>query len=384
MFRNTARLLATSVVLALCGCQINTTVERASTVPVVFKFATVGDSRQQPKQPGNSAQDEKWLQATPVWSRILHEIEVQKPHALVFNGDMIYGYTTNIATLDSQYAFWRGMVAGLMERGTYVLPVPGNHEVQVPLTTADGKTEKKALVSHENAWRDNMGDLILNQSLWKSSTGTSATAWNIEHTPQIGTDGITTDQRQLSYSFDSGTVHITVLNTDPVGFDESAPIQWLSRDLAAAKVRGAKHFFVFGHKPAFTYFPTKAPSNNANQTTKPFKTRDESFGTREGLQAAFWDEMERYNATYFCGHQHVYHASQPRKNAGGSAWQVIIGSGGTPLGTPTHATDNPHDAMFAWAEVSVLADGNVDIAIHGFPDTRTKTVPLAQWRLTAR
>ena len=60
---------------------------------------------------------------------MLHEIEAQKPHALVFNGNMIYGYTTNVATLDKQYAFWRGMVAGLMPRGTYVLPVLGNHEV---------------------------------------------------------------------------------------------------------------------------------------------------------------------------------------------------------------------------------------------------------------
>ena len=378
MFSKIAQLLSATLLLTLVGCQA---VQNTPT-PVVFKFATVGDSRQQPKQAGISAQDEKWLQATPVWSRMLREIEAQKPHALVFNGDMIYGYTTNVAVLDKQYAFWRGMVAGIMERGTYVLPVAGNHEVQVPSTSADGKYEKKALVSQEHAWRDNMGDLILNQSLWKSATGTVATAWNIDNTPQIGTDGITTDQRQLSYSFDSGAVHIAVINTDPVGFDESAPITWLAADLAAAKARGAKHFFVFGHKPAFTYFPIKATKATTDPTAKPFKNRDESFATRPGLQEAFWAEMERYNATYFCGHQHVYHASQPRKAQGGSAWQVLIGSGGTPLGIPASATDNPHDAMFAWAEVSVLADGNVDIAVHGFPDAATKTARLAQWRLS--
>ena len=39
--------------------------------------------------------------ATQAWGRMAHEIEQQKPEVLVFNG-------------------------GMMERGTYVLPVPGN------------------------------------------------------------------------------------------------------------------------------------------------------------------------------------------------------------------------------------------------------------------
>jgi hypothetical protein len=29
-----------------------------------------------------------------------------------------------------QYGFWRGIVAGTLEVGTYVFPVAGNHEVQ--------------------------------------------------------------------------------------------------------------------------------------------------------------------------------------------------------------------------------------------------------------
>lgn len=51
------------------------------------------------------------------------------------------------------------------------------------------------------------------------------------------------------------------------------------------------------------------------------------------------------------------------------------------LRIPGSATDNPHDAMFAWAEVSVLADGKVNIAVHGFPDAATRTKQLAQWQL---
>jgi hypothetical protein len=130
-----------------------------------------------------------------------------------------------MAVIDRLYAFWRGMMAGLMERGTYVLPVPGSHEVQVPMPLAEGGTKKLAQVTHENACRENKGDLILNRSLWNKATGVAATTFNIENTPVCGTDGITTDQRQLSYSFDTKNIHIAVINTDPVGFDESAPVQ---------------------------------------------------------------------------------------------------------------------------------------------------------------
>jgi len=157
----------------------------AAADPVVLTFSTVGDSRQDPQNidpsvkqpaqvgvgncqipsgngvtsnPGLSGQDCKWLQNSKAWSRIMRTIQSQKANLLFFNGDMIMGYgkagvpvtrTSNavgevaIATpsitdiLNSdlmqsykQYAFWRGMVANLMETGTYVVPVPGNHEVQ--------------------------------------------------------------------------------------------------------------------------------------------------------------------------------------------------------------------------------------------------------------
>lgn len=349
--------------------------------PVVFKFVTVGDSRQEPNRPGNTAQDERWLQSTAVWSRMLYEIEQQKPQALVFNGDMIYGYTNDIAAIDRQYAFWRGMVAGLMERGTYVLPVPGNHEVQIPIAKPGGGTIKRAQVVQENAWRANMGDLILNEPLWRKTTGTAPAAWNIDNSPAIGTDGISTDQRQLSYSFDSGIIHIAVINTDPVGFDESAPAEWLEGDLAMAKLRGAKHFFVFGHKPAFTYFPQAGME--AKQPAKS-KDKEDGFASRTAVRDRFWEIIESYGATYFCGHQHVYHASQPRKNMGGHAWQIIVGTAGSPLSIKPGKSANSPDAMHAFAEVNVRANGSVDAMVRGFNSADGKTVVLEHLKIDAR
>ena len=335
--------------------------------PVVFKFVTVGDSRAEPHERSNTAQDEIWLQSTAVWSRMSHEIEQQKPQALVFNGDMIYGYGADVAGLDKQYAFWRGMVAGLMERGTYVLPVPGNHEMQDKLPTVVGGVIRKATLMRENAWRTNMGDLILNQPLWGKLTGLPATAWRVEHTPAIGTDGITTNQQQLSYSFDAGAIHIAVVNTDPVGFDASVPLQWLKKDLSDAKSHGAKQFFVFGHKMAFTYHPTGKSSS-----------RPDGFDQRLDVRDAFWDVIEQYGATYFCGHQHVYHASQPTRANGGKAWQVIVGTAGSPFSIKRAQSANPNDRTYAWAEVSVRQNGSVSMLVRGFDETLGATRVIEQ------
>ena len=234
---------------------LTVTAQAAESDAIVFRFATVGDSRAEPGDPHLSAQDAIWLQSSHVLARMIQEIQAEHPQALVFNGDMIYGYSSDHAVLDKQYAFWRGMMTHLLETGTYVLPVPGNHEVQLKTPNQGGEIVKLAAVSSEQAWRDNMGDLILNVPLWQDITHVEPRAWSVENTPLPGSDGITTDQRQLSYSFDIDDVHLIVINTDPVGFDSSAPVNWLTADFAAAKARGMKHLFVFGHKMAFTYTP---------------------------------------------------------------------------------------------------------------------------------
>ncbi|MEI8027936.1 MAG: metallophosphoesterase, partial [Pseudomonadota bacterium] len=221
--------------------------------PVVFTFATVGDSRQE-NSPEISAQDKIWLQNTKAWSRILREIQQEKSKALFFNGDMIMGYTSDPHTLDRQYAFWRGMVSHLMETGTYVVPIPGNHELEIKIVDKHKKVNKLAQPQNEESWRQNMGDLILNEKLWSELTGASASAWNINNNPKIkGADLITTDQKQMSWSFDSHGFHFVILNTDAVGRDSHAPYHWLEEDLSAAQKRGVKGALVFGHKMAFTY-----------------------------------------------------------------------------------------------------------------------------------
>ena len=348
--------------------------------PVVLSFSTVGDSRQDPASPDPttkplSGQDANWLQNTKAWSRIIRSVEDQKSDFLFFNGDMIMGYgnadvPADVSTVDAivksdlvqfykQYAFWRGMVADLMETGTYVVPVPGNHEVQCK---ACGK---KAQLVNENAWRANMGDLILDDTRMTAILGEPATAENVSD--NAGLDGLTTNQSQLSYSFDFHGSHFAVINTDPVGYDSHAPLVWLNADLAAAQARGVQHVFVFGHKPAFTYY---YGANAAVPPALPLPGKPAGLDNDPASRDAFWKIIEQYDATYFCGHEHIYHVSQPWQAQGGKAYQVLVGSGGSPFeAAPTDPTINPAtDRDYAWATVGIHRSGKVEITVYGFDD----------------
>jgi hypothetical protein len=342
----------------------------------VLSFSTVGDSRQDPVHPDPttlplSGQDAIWLQNTKAWSRIIRSIEGLQSDFLFFNGDMIMGYgeadvPADNTTVDGivgsdlmnfyrQYGFWRGMVAELMETGTYVVPVPGNHEVQCK---SCGKIAKQV---NENAWRNNMGDLILDDDRFQSLFGEGP---SFENTGNYSVwDGLTTDQSQLSYSFDFRGSHFAVINTDPVGNDAHAPVNWLAHDLSEARARGAKHFFVFGHKPAFTYYFGADPN-------APLPDGPAGLDKNPASRDEFWDVIEQYGAIYFCGHEHIFHVSQPRAAQGGKAWQVLVGSGGSPFEAgPTDTTVSPQtDRDYAWATVSVYKNGEVKITAYGFND----------------
>ena len=359
--------------------------------PVILSFATVGDSRQDPTAANLSGQDAMWLQNTKAWSRIIREIQGKKSNMLFFNGDMIMGYgkadipsdTSTVSAIVGsqlvkfykQYAFWRGMAAPMMETGTYVFPVPGNHEVQcnsaVDASCVSGKT---AYTVNEDAWRDNMGDLIVDSTRFNALLGAAPDYYDPANHPAVGgsaadkngtsgVDYINTDQSKLSYSFDFRGAHFAVINTDPVGNDGHAPVNWLDNDFAAAKARGATKFFVFGHKPAYTYL------YNDTATHKPI-TKKSGLDLFPDNLTKFWGTIEQYGATYFCGHEHIFNAQQPTAAAGGKAWQVLVGSGGSPFDAATIDSANaPTDRHYAYANVRVFQSGKVQVDAYGFSDT---------------
>ncbi|HEU0009628.1 MAG TPA: metallophosphoesterase [Verrucomicrobiae bacterium] len=346
---------------------------------VILSFSTVGDSRQDPDTPDPpttplSGQDAIWLQNTKAWSRIIDSIDAQHSHLLFFNGDMIMGYgnatnppdnqiasvvNSDLMKFYRQYGFWRGVVAGLMEKGTYVVPVPGNHETQWK------RGGKIALEVNENAWRANMSDLILDDARFQNLFGEQPSNENVGNNG--ASDGLTTDQSKLSYSFDFHGSHFVVINTDPAGNDAHAPVNWLAADLAAAQARGFQHRFVFGHKPAYTYYyGAVIPAPPAT----PLPGKPSGLDNFPAARDDFWDVIEQYGATYFCGHEHVFDMMQPRAALGGKAWQILVGSGGSPFeAAPTDATINPNtDRAYAWATVNIYQSGKVKITAYGFDD----------------
>ena len=106
-------VVAISAVSALAALGVSRTAGAQSVDPVIFSFATVGDSRQDPKKPdpttfiantspaaqGGSPsfsgtvlpQDQLFLQNSAAWSVIQQGVVSQGAQLLFFNGDMIYG-----------------------------------------------------------------------------------------------------------------------------------------------------------------------------------------------------------------------------------------------------------------------------------------------------
>jgi Calcineurin-like phosphoesterase len=407
--RRPAGLIALcAALLALGNAQAQTSKADALAAPspVVLTFSTVGDSRQDPvtfdkPSVGNAltGQDAIWLQNTKAFARILRTMQAQKSSMLFFNGDLIHGYgwanigytsafdqssisaqvlpTTTAQIVGSdlmkfyqQYGFWRGMVAPFIETGMAVFPVPGNHETVCKACPRSADGQRVAKVENEQAWGANMGDLILDTARFTQIFGSAPTAPNFGPASN-SPDGLTTDQSKLGYSFDYNGLHFVVINTDPVGAETSAPTQWLAADLAAAKARGVKKIFVFGHKPAFTYsYKTDNSVAGAGLDATP---------TTTAKRDAFWNVIEANGAVYFCGHEHIYNVSQPK----GGAYQVIVGAGGSPFDAKsTDITKNPAtDRSYSWATVKVHQDGSVDIIGYGFDEHFGPTTVIGQYFL---
>ena len=475
-----ARLVAAITAAMLGAVSLSDLAAAQANDPVIFSFATVGDSRTDPNKPDATTllanpspttqggvpsltgtilpQDNMWVQNTLAYGTILAGIQSQSPNLLFFNGDMIFGYgrpilptawangkpnswnTAQTVTPDTifeyiQYAYWRGMVANLFLTGTYVLPVPGNHETQCSYsaapysssspnpncnTAAQGNlTGKTAYADNENAYRANMGDLV--QDLVSNLRFSNVSGFYAQNVagltattaPVASTNNgpITGNQAQLTYSFDiqaqSGTLlHFVVINTDPSGADSTAPTDWLATDFASAQSRGVSNIFVFGHKAAFTYDYAAVNGGNVNPPTSNSPgpgALDANYTTTtvngvttygEPYRNAFWSLITQYHATYFSGHEHTVNVSQnadPTGTYAGTPYQVIVGSGGSPfddklVGTcsstsPPGCTEpkltNPFDRYYAWALVQVHQSGNVSMTVHGFSDQFGPTTDLS-------
>ncbi len=361
--RLTGCILLISVLLGVSLFIIKSYPSIKSGDEILFKFSVTSDSQIDTDDPSIDEQDRKWEVNSRVLTRITSEIQVQKPKMLFFCGDGIDGFTGgDMPLLSSEYAFWRGSIAKLFETGTYVFPVPGNHEMQ----DTDRETGKSgSMVENENAWRDNLGDIIPDKKRWGEILREpfSKSSWSDMNFAQSDSDGITSDQSKLSYSFDYKGCHFIVINTYAVGKEAHVPLMRLKEDLFDAKRRGVKHIFIFGHQPAYSY--KFDASSEPRGLDVDLESRDE-----------FWKLVEENKATYFCGHEHLFYASQPK----GKAYQVIAGPAGGPFKVE-EPVRNPDLLKNTWITVNVHKNGKVHLDAYGFGERDPKTRVLKCWDL---
>ncbi len=305
---------------------------RFSTDRIRFSFVVVGCNRED-KADTNSAVNPSTANLEQL-RRTYAEVAALpvRPKFFFFAGDLVFGYTPDTASLESQLRAWRAEYdrSPLAGSGTVLIPVPGNHEVQ--------NAKKIAYAAAERTWLRVMGPDLAPYAGNGPAAG--------------GADGLATDQGSLTYSFDYKNTHFLLLDTDPVGRDWTVPVKWIASDLDRAAKRQAKHIIAIGHKPAFAapQVATDGLGHGVTATVNYDALRDE-----------FWGALEEHHAeAMISAHNHVYLRQQP--HAGGT-WQVISGNGGSPL--EDFAQANPATRFFGFTVVTVWKDGRVTATEYG-------------------
>jgi hypothetical protein len=213
----------------------------AATDPVVSSFAVMGCNRLEfaDWSPAANPSSANLAQLAQTFADVTKLSP--RPSHFLFVGDLVINEAgDNGATLSAQLAGWAQVVKSDPSQITSklaLLPVVGNHE----LLKVVGGVQVPDLPTY-GVWNS---FLSTNGFTPPASNGPTMAAPNL--------DALTADQSKVSYSFDVGSSHLIVLNTDTPTSSNSAgqiPYNWLAADVAAAQASPSiSNIFVFGHKP---------------------------------------------------------------------------------------------------------------------------------------
>ncbi|NQU49633.1 MAG: metallophosphoesterase [Planctomycetes bacterium] len=150
--------------------------------------------------------------------------------------------------------------------------------------------------------------------------------------PWLPTSNSPAGEEGISYYFDVGNTRVISVTTDWENGGGLPNQSWLDSVLASSA--SFDHVFVFSHRPIM--FSNSEPTG--------------------GSQGAFWQSMVQADVTgYFSGHWHRY---QPdRITAGGTTWEVVIGTGG---GSQHFEPTRPYQQIKGYLLVEV--DGPISTA----------------------
>jgi len=224
---------------------------------------------------------------------------------VIFAGDMTNGNRNNPDKTYNELMNWRNVMSPIYNSPNMiwpkVWPAVGNHEIQSRFD--------------EDIFRKVFPDVFANGPA---------------------------DEKGLAYSFDYENTHFQIFDTDRWDFGDIADttddkpgwhtiknIDWIEKDLAAAKARGIKHIFTVSHEMAF---PTGGHMRDGIPNLgKHLKLPLDSAQTAHlALRDKYWDLQKKYNVdAHLCGHEHTY----TRQSVDG-IFEIIAGSAGAPLYYP--------------------------------------------------
>ncbi len=275
---------------------------------VLFSFVTFGCNRLDKGDTAGSPSTANIMQLDRTFDDIMNL--TPRPDMLIATGDVILGKTIDTSVTGRQLRAWLAHYQSqpIASSGIKLIMVPGNHEFN------DGAQSAPL----EKQWLLVMAPYIVGTNGPKPG----------------GNDALTTDQSQLTYSFDYKGSHFVMMNSDPALEGSTISVGWVSQDLVQARAAGAKHIFLFAHKPAYNW------TNNGATSLVGTANRD-----------ALWSAMEANHAeAMFSAHNHIYRRMQPT----GKSYMIVAGNGGSSLENPVGA-----DRNFGFTLVQVMTNGKV-------------------------
>ncbi len=284
-------VIGITALLTFSGCNRNPVIDD-------YTFVVTGDDRIAPKEDS----------AHPEWNtineyqvkRLFKEVSEMKPlpRMLIINGDLVLGYCDGDTNkLANELRAWIKLYkeSPLAATSVKLIAFPGNHETNEKIGSG-----KIASNPDERTFVREMKDYIAGDN------GPHYTGF------RPGTDSLMSNQNQLTYSFNYGGDHFIIINTDGLARESRIPYHWLEKDLKTAHDDGARHIFLFAHKPAWPTSMSGEAGLNEVQAN-----RDSA-----------WAAMEKYNAdVYFCSHYHFWDTICPHR---GKTYEVVCGNAGAP------------------------------------------------------
>jgi hypothetical protein len=274
--------------------------------------------------------------------RMYKEIAQLKPlpKYLFFNGDLVMGYCDTIL-LAKELKAWIKIFkeSPLGATNIKLVVIAGNHEVDGAGKVSNAANERTFVREMKEYIRGNNGPTM------------------------GGADNFSSDQHELTYSFDFGGDHFVVFNTDPAKPGDRVPLHWMEKDIKTAHENGARHIFLFGHDPA------KPPHYMIGNVAY----HDEYGARRDSM----WNMMGKYGCTvYFGSHFHTW------DSISGKPWEIICGNGGAHLDKDWKQSYYGYTLINAYSKVDVTSIGhNIDNAKYRAATPDSLTVVKAKFTI---